>query len=196
MSSDFLQKHGWELIGAVGGDMSPRKYFRVSKNGRRAIFMDCSGPEAPGHKLSDYVRIAEWLRSAGEPGRASGPTGVRRAPPALARNSRSAVHREGEEWWVAHHRQNMPRRGKGAPFAGLRGRARGSSRRVAQPCGHGGRGHSRPGPSGRGLRSIRSAILCGLRMVGAEPSRRVRRSRQVLVTRVPPRPYRARCVAR
>ena len=65
MNPEFIQKNGWKLIASVGEDMSPRKYYRVEKDGRSAIFMDCSGGEIPGHRLSDYLRIAEWLRSVG-----------------------------------------------------------------------------------------------------------------------------------
>ena len=59
------QIKGWNLVGPVGEDGSPRKYFRVEKNGDRAIFMDCSGPEIPGHKFEDFIAISKWLRGAG-----------------------------------------------------------------------------------------------------------------------------------
>lgn len=58
-----LVKQGWSIIEPVSQDGSSRHYYRVEKNNRRAILMDCSGPETPGHSLKDYIRINEWLRS-------------------------------------------------------------------------------------------------------------------------------------
>lgn len=63
--SNILPKNDWQIIGSVGEDGSTRKYFRVSKNGKTAILMDCSGPKVPGHDVADFVTIAHWLRSIG-----------------------------------------------------------------------------------------------------------------------------------
>jgi aminoglycoside/choline kinase family phosphotransferase len=60
-----IAPQGWTVLGPVGQDASTRRYSRLEKNGRRAILMDCSHGETPGHSLDDYVRIAEWINDAG-----------------------------------------------------------------------------------------------------------------------------------
>lgn len=50
---------------AVAGDSSGRRYTRVSDGRRTAIHMQCGLPQAPGHAISDFVRIAGWLNDTG-----------------------------------------------------------------------------------------------------------------------------------
>lgn len=56
---------GWDVVESVGRDGSTRRYFRVEKAGRKAILMDCTQGETPGHALSDFIRIGEWLNGIG-----------------------------------------------------------------------------------------------------------------------------------
>jgi aminoglycoside/choline kinase family phosphotransferase len=56
--------HGWNPVGAVGEDGSPRRYTRVEKNGRTAIIMECPAG-IPGHNLTDFLKIGGWLRGIG-----------------------------------------------------------------------------------------------------------------------------------
>ncbi len=62
----FLAKHDWEIVAPVGEDMAFRRYFRVAQNGETAILMDSlpdDHPDAtPGHRISDFIRIGDWLR--------------------------------------------------------------------------------------------------------------------------------------
>lgn len=55
---------GWSVIKRLGEDGSTRRYTRIEKNGVSAILMECAG-DTPGHKISDFVRIGNWLRSVG-----------------------------------------------------------------------------------------------------------------------------------
>ncbi len=60
-----MTKNSWNILAPISSDMSPRKYSRVQKNAKIAILMDCAGPQAPGHDMGDFARIAEWLRGVG-----------------------------------------------------------------------------------------------------------------------------------
>ncbi|MFA7276392.1 MAG: phosphotransferase [Pseudobdellovibrionaceae bacterium] len=67
--ADFYASTGWggasEL--PVGEDWSQRKIFRIKKKDKTAIVMHAvpdDDPRAtPGHKLGDYIKIADYLRS-------------------------------------------------------------------------------------------------------------------------------------
>lgn len=65
----FLNAHGYHLESAIGQDFSMRRYFRVRKNDHHAILMETLPDHSPhvtrGHKMSDFIRIGKWLRSAG-----------------------------------------------------------------------------------------------------------------------------------
>ncbi|HBR69038.1 MAG TPA: phosphotransferase [Rhodospirillaceae bacterium] len=60
----FLGKYGWSIAHPVQGDVSPRRYFRVEKSGRKAILMDASAVEDK-KQVHDFVRIAKWLNDGG-----------------------------------------------------------------------------------------------------------------------------------
>jgi aminoglycoside/choline kinase family phosphotransferase len=60
-----LERQGWSVQALIAGDGSTRHYARVVRYQTTAIFMDCSGPQTPGHALGDFIRIGEWLRGAG-----------------------------------------------------------------------------------------------------------------------------------
>lgn len=59
----FIAEHGWTILAPLPQDGSARSYIRVEKRGRTALFMDCGPPELT--RLSDYVRVGNWLRSIG-----------------------------------------------------------------------------------------------------------------------------------
>lgn len=61
----FLNTHGWSVVQAIDGDVSPRRYARVEKNGRTALLMDCRKelPDRPG--MAEFVRLSMWLRGEG-----------------------------------------------------------------------------------------------------------------------------------
>lgn len=65
----FLKHAGWEgaIETPVGEDWSQRKILRVNRGERTAILMHAvpdDDPRAtPGHHLSDYIRIAHYVRS-------------------------------------------------------------------------------------------------------------------------------------
>ena len=50
---------------SIAGDVSPRQYARIEKNGRRAIFMDASRESEARPSINEFVRIARWLRENG-----------------------------------------------------------------------------------------------------------------------------------
>jgi aminoglycoside/choline kinase family phosphotransferase len=60
----FLGRQGWSVQEPVAEDGSARRYSRVEKSGRTAIFMETYG-ETPGHRIDDFIRIGSWLREAG-----------------------------------------------------------------------------------------------------------------------------------
>lgn len=60
-----LEAQGWQVQSVLRQDGSSRRYARVGRNGKSAVFMDCSGAQTPGHDLGDFIRIAEWLRLQG-----------------------------------------------------------------------------------------------------------------------------------
>ncbi|MCB9978720.1 MAG: phosphotransferase [Rhodospirillales bacterium] len=68
---DFLGRAGgWAFLAPVGADSSSRSYLRVQdKTGKTAILMesalDSSPLSTPGHKISDFLRIADALRGSG-----------------------------------------------------------------------------------------------------------------------------------
>lgn len=62
--NEFLRRTGWALEHPVSQDVSPRRYFRVSKNGRTALLMDASAVEDKD-EIHDFVRIARWLNDVG-----------------------------------------------------------------------------------------------------------------------------------
>jgi aminoglycoside/choline kinase family phosphotransferase len=61
----FLNQTGWRKTAPVGQDTSIRRYFRVEKNGQTAILMESVPDNSPhmtrGHKMADFIRIAQWL---------------------------------------------------------------------------------------------------------------------------------------
>lgn len=65
----FLKQHGWEIISTVGQDSSVRRYFRLRKGDQTAILMetvpDGSPHATPGHSVSAFIEIANWLNSIG-----------------------------------------------------------------------------------------------------------------------------------
>lgn len=66
---EFLRASGW--AGAfeipVSGDWSQREFFRIEKKGKTAILIqsapDGDPRQSPGHKLSDFVKVSEYLNS-------------------------------------------------------------------------------------------------------------------------------------
>lgn len=60
---EFITSHGWSVVEPLAQDGSARSYTRIEKQGKTALFMDCGPPELT--RLSDYVRIGNWLRSIG-----------------------------------------------------------------------------------------------------------------------------------
>lgn len=64
--SDFLsQSADWSIVELIGQDGSSRRYTRVAKKDRSAILMEASGEETPGHSISDFLQVGEWLNSIG-----------------------------------------------------------------------------------------------------------------------------------
>ena len=65
----FLEHSGWVKGKPVGQDSSIRRYFRVSKGKEKAILMetvpDHSPHATPGHRISDFVKISNWLNEIG-----------------------------------------------------------------------------------------------------------------------------------
>lgn len=65
----FLDKHGWSIESPVGRDSSIRRYFRVNKGKQTAILMetvpDGSPYATPGHALSDFLMVSQWLNAIG-----------------------------------------------------------------------------------------------------------------------------------
>lgn len=61
---EFLARNGWggALVEPLAGDASFRRYFRVSKDGERAVLMDA--PPAR-EDVRPFVAVAEWLQSIG-----------------------------------------------------------------------------------------------------------------------------------
>lgn len=59
----FPDRFGWSGPVALAADASARRYYRVGKGGRSAVFMDAAAC-APG-ELARFIRIAGWLRAAG-----------------------------------------------------------------------------------------------------------------------------------
>jgi aminoglycoside/choline kinase family phosphotransferase len=62
--TSLIVKKGWEVVDVIASDGSSRRYTRIRKDNRSMIAMECDGT-TPSHRISDYVRIAEWLRGAG-----------------------------------------------------------------------------------------------------------------------------------
>lgn len=60
---------GWEVVDPLGADGSCRRYDRVRRGAQTALLMqsvpDGAPGGAPGHGISDYVKISAWLRSLG-----------------------------------------------------------------------------------------------------------------------------------
>ncbi len=67
--AEFLSQAGWltSAFDPVGEDWSVRKFYRLNNKGQSGILIESfpdSDPQAPnGHKLGDFVRIGEQLRS-------------------------------------------------------------------------------------------------------------------------------------
>ncbi len=65
----FLEKHGWKIVSPLGQDSSLRRYFRISGNSQNGVLMESVPDSSPhamtGHKMGDFLRIADWLRSVG-----------------------------------------------------------------------------------------------------------------------------------
>jgi len=61
----FLEHHDWSVLESITGDVSPRKYTRVEKSGRTAIFMDCCDELTDRPGLKEFVQIGSWLRDVG-----------------------------------------------------------------------------------------------------------------------------------
>ena len=65
--SSLLQNQGWEVVEKLPQDGTLRTYQRIKKGDMNALYMDCG----PTHgvplvtRASDFVPIAEWLRSIG-----------------------------------------------------------------------------------------------------------------------------------
>lgn len=64
MTPVFIPKD-WDLVHQIGQDWSPRRFYRVAGFGITAILMDSSGPQIPGHNISDFLRIGAWLKESG-----------------------------------------------------------------------------------------------------------------------------------
>lgn len=66
--AEFLKQSGWfgATESTVGDDWSQRKIFRVTKGDKSAIVMhavpDDDPRMTPGHKLSDFIKISDYLR--------------------------------------------------------------------------------------------------------------------------------------
>jgi len=65
----FLTQEGWAIAAPLGQDSSLRRYFRVAKGKAHAVLMEAVPDDSPlamtGHKMGDFIRIANWLRSVG-----------------------------------------------------------------------------------------------------------------------------------
>lgn len=59
----FFERYGWSAAVPLAADASARRYYRVRKGDNTAVFMDAS--VAPPGELAQFIRISEWLRSAG-----------------------------------------------------------------------------------------------------------------------------------
>lgn len=61
---DFLQDTDWAgaNVTPMGADMGLRRYARLEKNGKRALFMDMSRAGILETGLKEYVEVAEYLR--------------------------------------------------------------------------------------------------------------------------------------
>ncbi len=59
---DFLQRAGWSgaVITPLAGDASFRRYFRVSRDGERAVLMDAP---PPNEDVRPFIAMADWLLS-------------------------------------------------------------------------------------------------------------------------------------
>lgn len=57
----FLQLHGWcdGSREAIAGDMSPRRYWRLTRHGRSAILMDADAP------MTAFADMTKWLANLG-----------------------------------------------------------------------------------------------------------------------------------
>ncbi len=58
----FLQKHGWTIEENLRQDVSPRKYFRVSKATQKAILMQTAPDTRDKPEMQRFVDVANWLR--------------------------------------------------------------------------------------------------------------------------------------
>jgi aminoglycoside/choline kinase family phosphotransferase len=63
--SEFLDQYGWKIFQPIPSDASLRRYTRVIRHGKTALFMDCSALEKPGQEVRGYIRIAGWLNQTG-----------------------------------------------------------------------------------------------------------------------------------
>ena len=63
-AADFLSTCGWAgaQIEPLAGDASFRRYFRVHRDGRRAVLMDAPPPHEDPRP---FIAVAEWLGSVG-----------------------------------------------------------------------------------------------------------------------------------
>ncbi|MEM6780734.1 MAG: phosphotransferase [Pseudomonadota bacterium] len=68
---DFLKQNGWADASAalIAQDWAARRYWRLSSNDNTRILMESvpdNHPDStPGHKISDMVKIGQWLSSIG-----------------------------------------------------------------------------------------------------------------------------------
>lgn len=64
---EFAARQGWRTLETLPQDGSARSYTRLEKNGRTALLMDCGPLSGIPYitRLSDFIRIGEWLRSIG-----------------------------------------------------------------------------------------------------------------------------------
>ncbi|MCC6598141.1 MAG: phosphotransferase [Alphaproteobacteria bacterium] len=58
---DFLTRCGWSEPAPLALDASARRYYRVRKGNKTAVFMDASGGDP--QEIAGFIRIADWLRS-------------------------------------------------------------------------------------------------------------------------------------
>ncbi len=64
--NEFLNQRGWSVVEPIAGDASARRYFRVEKDGSRAILMDDSAGVREGNStLAGFIRAGDFLRKAG-----------------------------------------------------------------------------------------------------------------------------------
>lgn len=63
----YLKRYGYKIIETIPQDASSRQYFRIiDRKDKTAIFMKDNPHETRiGHRTSDFIRVALWLREIG-----------------------------------------------------------------------------------------------------------------------------------